>query len=375
MTIVLNEHEWAEEMVMNHSLGKKPFETLCRVARYYLDNGMSKRDTRRALETFLVQSDPTVSIPKWSDSINSALTRASKYPAIDIEEIVISKPEMRRIDSLGGKQVQRLAFTLLCLAKYWNIVSNRSDGWINNKDFDIMRMANVKTSIKRQSLMFFNLREAGMIEFSRKVDNTNVRVTFIESGEPALRVTDFRNLGYQYMMYHGGQYFVCANCGITEKLENPNKGRKQKYCKSCASEAILQRRVNYSMRRSGVSEKRKKQYTVYMHEFPNGNVYIGTTSQDLKDRWKNGAGYRGSSVGNAIQKYGWENLRHYILFEGLDREASKRVESYLVGRYKSYLPQYGYNVVDKTGSGQQFDDEVPAMNKIEVDGNGLKLCC
>lgn len=376
MTIVLNEHDWAEDMILNHSLGKKPFETLRRVARYYLDDGMSKRNARKALERFLTQSDPTVSIPKWSGSISSALIMAQKYPAIDIEEIVVTKPEMRKIDAISGKQTKRLAFTLLCLSKYWNIVAGRSDGWVNNKDCDIMRMANIKTSIKRQSLMYFNLKEFGMIEFSRKVDNTNVRVTFIEDGEPALKITDFRNLGYQYMMFHGGPYFVCANCGITEKIENPNKGkgRWQKYCKSCAAEAILQRRVNYAMNRTNTADKKKKLYTVYMHEFPNGNVYIGKTSQPLKDRWKNGAGYRGSIVGEAIQKFGWENVRHYILFQGSERETSRRVESYWVGRYKSYLPQYGYNIVDRSGYSLAGDDVIQAMSKTEVDGNGAPYC-
>ena len=33
-------------------------------------------------------------------------------------------------------------------------------------------------------------------------------------------------------------------------------------------------------------------YTVYMHRFPNGKVYIGMTSKKPEDRWKRGSGYR-----------------------------------------------------------------------------------
>lgn len=29
-------------------------------------------------------------------------------------------------------------------------------------------------------------------------------------------------------------------------------------------------------------------YTVYMHRFPNGKVYIGMTSKKPEDRWKRG---------------------------------------------------------------------------------------
>lgn len=34
MSIVLNEYDWAEKMIANHDLGKKPIETLSRVSKY-----------------------------------------------------------------------------------------------------------------------------------------------------------------------------------------------------------------------------------------------------------------------------------------------------------------------------------------------------
>lgn len=251
MTIVLNEHEWAKEMIASRSLGKKPFETLSRVAKYYIDKNYPKKEVRKMLDTFLIQCEPNASLPKWSDTIDYALERALKYKAIKIDYIEISKQEMKAIDSLGGKQLRRLAFTLLCLAKYWDIINPQGDHWVNNKDCDIMRIANINTSIKRQSLMYHTLNAAGMIQFSKKVDNTNVRVCFIEDGEVAMRISDFRNLGYQYLKYHGEPYFECQNCGITtryDKPDNKNSLSKQKYCRSCAAEINIQQIVNSVMR-------------------------------------------------------------------------------------------------------------------------------
>ena len=251
MTIVLNEHEWAKEKLETRTLGQKPFETLSRVARYYLDHDYGKKDTRKAIEQFLLQCEPTASIPKWSDTLELALNRALKYDAIQIDNIHITAPEIARIDALEGKQVRRLAFTLLCLAKYWNIVNPNCDSWVNNKDSDIMSMANIKTSIKRQSLMYYTLNELGLIQFSRRVDNTNVRVCFIEDGDVVMTVSDFRNLGYQYLKYHGEPYFECVNCGLTTKINNPqnkNSAWKQKYCQNCAVEIDIQQRVNSVMR-------------------------------------------------------------------------------------------------------------------------------
>ena len=247
MTIVLNEHDWARECIETRTLGKKPFETLCRVAKYYLDKDYGKKETRKAIEQFLLQCEPTASLPKWADTLELALNRALKYDAIQIDSIEITAPEMARIDALEGKQIRRLAFTLLCLAKYWNLVNPNCDSWVNNKDSEIMRMANINTSIKRQSLMYYNLNELGMVQFSRRVDNTNVKVCFIEDGETVMTITDFRNLGYQYLKYRGEPYFECANCGLVIK-QNTSAGRKLKYCRECAAEVHTQQMVNSVMR-------------------------------------------------------------------------------------------------------------------------------
>lgn len=371
MTIVLNEHEWAEEMITSRSLGKKPFETLCRVARYYLDNGLSKREVRKMLDTFLIQCDPTASLPKWADSLDKAISLACKYPAVAIDFIDISKAEIDTIDAIAGKQQRRLAFTLLCLAKYWNAINPRCDSWVNNKDSDIMRLANINTSIKRQSLMYANLADAGLISFSKKVDNTNVRVCFVEDGETALKITDFRNLGYQYMMYHGEPYFVCKNCGIAARIDSPVKGKCQKYCKECAAQISVQQKINSVMRQRGVTGRKHddKSYTVYMHEFPDGKVYIGMTSMPLSSRWRDGEGYKDMLVGSAIKKYGWESVRHYVLFTGLDRQSAQAVEMHMIRKKKAYDPKYGYNSADRSYA-KITNTTIPEFRQTEVDGVG-----
>lgn len=238
-------------MIATHSLGADPFETCRRVARYYIDNGMTKNKARKELEAFVRQCEPSAAITKWTRSLDIAVSQALQRKAVDVNSIDITKQEMGRIDALDGKQMQRLAFTLLCLAKYWDIANESADHWVNSKDSEIMKMANINTSIKRQSLMYYNLNAAGMVRFARPVDNTNVAVCFMEPGDIAMSVTDFRNLGYQYLKYHGGPYFECSNCGVTTKYihpDNKNSVWKQKYCKSCAAEIAIQQRVNYMMR-------------------------------------------------------------------------------------------------------------------------------
>lgn len=249
MSIVLNEYEWAERMINNHELGKKPIETLNRVAKYYLENKYSKREIRKLLDTFLTQCDPSASLVHWSETLDRVTKNAGKFPLIRLDGVDITKNELERIETLGGKQVRRLAFTLLCVAKYWDVVSESNNHWVNSPDKEIMQMANINTSIKRQSLMFAELREAGFIRFSKKIDNLNVQVLFMEPGETALHIQDFRNIGYQYLKYYGAPYFECVNCGITVKIQEPARGRRQKYCPSCAIELHTKQKVDSVMRK------------------------------------------------------------------------------------------------------------------------------
>lgn len=249
MSIVLNEYEWAERMINNHELGKKPIETLNRVAKYYLENKYSKREIRKMLDTFLTQCDPSASLVHWSDTLDKVAKNVGKFPLIRLDGVDITKNELERIETLGGKQVRRLAFTLLCVAKYWDVVSESNNHWVNSPDKEIMQMANINTSIKRQSLMFAELREAGFIKFSKKIDNLNVQVLFMEPGETALHIQDFRNIGYQYLKHYGAPYFECVNCGITVKIQEPARGRRQKYCPSCAIELHTKQKVDSVMRK------------------------------------------------------------------------------------------------------------------------------
>lgn len=86
----------------------------------------------------------------------------------------------------------------------------------------------------------------------------------------------------------------------------------------------------------------KKKYSVYEHVFPNGKRYIGISS-DPEHRWQNGNGYKTQKkVWNAIRHYGWENIEHNIIVEGLTREQASLIEQKLIAAYDAI--ENGYNV-------------------------------
>lgn len=75
----------------------------------------------------------------------------------------------------------------------------------------------------------------------------------------------------------------------------------------------------------------------------NGKVYIGITSQSLKDRWHNGKGYHGMLFERAINKYGWDGFEHIVVAEGLSKEEACTMEKELIAEYDATDNSKGYN--------------------------------
>lgn len=249
ISVILNEYEWAQDAIDEPDLSKHPVETLKLIARYYLDNGYDKKNVRELLEKYIITCDSNASIVLWDKAIDSAMKQASKRQAIMIDNIVVTKPEMDVINNIDSRQGQRLGLTLLCLAKYWDYCREDNNHWVTNKNSDIMAMANINTSIKRQGQLYRHLEELGLLFFPVRVDAISMQVLFVEDGDPELLIHDFRNIGYQYLKYKGEPFFECQECGLVTKVKNPGNGRPPKYCPACAAKIRTQQNVNSVMRR------------------------------------------------------------------------------------------------------------------------------
>lgn len=94
-----------------------------------------------------------------------------------------------------------------------------------------------------------------------------------------------------------------------------------------------------------------KTYVVYSHTSPSNKKYIGITRQIPTKRWANGNGYKNNKYfSKAIEKYGWNNIKHEILFEGLSHDEACNKEIELIARYNTTNKDYGYNIT-KGGEG------------------------
>ena len=116
-------------------------------------------------------------------------------------------------------------------------------------------------------------------------------------------------------------------------------------------------------------------YVVYKHTCPNGKVYIGITGRDPLKRWCNGNGYKHNAhFTSAVNKYGWENIKHEILHDGLDEKTACKYEKELIDSHNSTDRRFGYNRSiggELSALGVKMTEE--AKDKIRKKRTGIKL--
>ena len=116
-----------------------------------------------------------------------------------------------------------------------------------------------------------------------------------------------------------------------------------------------------------------KTYHIYKHTSPSGKVYIGKTCYKRPHwRWKkNGEGYKGCPFFyRAIQKYGWNNIKHEILYNGLTYEEAFYKEIELIKYYKEL--NISYNCTDG-GEGTRIKHSEEWNRHVSEGKKGKKM--
>lgn len=115
----------------------------------------------------------------------------------------------------------------------------------------------------------------------------------------------------------------------------------------------------------------EKAYKVYVHVSPSNKRYVGITSQPVEKRWRNGQGYfRNPHFTKAINKYGWVNFQHIIVYEGLTKEQAEEIEKTLIAKYQADNKLYGYNIKSGGDSNGRHSEESKLLMSINRKGKG-----
>lgn len=118
-------------------------------------------------------------------------------------------------------------------------------------------------------------------------------------------------------------------------------------------------------------------YTVYIHiNKSNNKCYIGMTKVDTNQRWgKDGIKYFGQVFYNAIEKYGWNDFEHIIVFENKTQEEAEYLERLFIKVLLSNNRIYGYNIENGGNSvGTMSEETKEKISKSKI-GKTKKVVC
>lgn len=234
MPVVLNETKQAEYIIDKGEVGTKPTSTLFLLGKYYRQKeNLDKEQTVNKLNEFMVANYKNYNSALWEEAIEDIAKKANKYPLREINSIGITQSELDKIAELHNVKYEKLLFTMLCYAKLYNTISENNNGWVNTEIQELYRIARVTVKYRKDKFLFLNdIEGTGLISFSNKNDNLNLKVNFFDmDGESVLEISDFRELGYEYLNYIGdGKFIRCSECNrlIRKKTNN------QLYCTECA---------------------------------------------------------------------------------------------------------------------------------------------
>lgn len=230
--MVLNEKEYAIKVLETHHLTEDITSTLFILAKYY--HQILNYETTiiiEKLDNFMCKVYMDYNKVSWLKLFERSIKSAQKYKLIEVDYIPITENELSTIKMIPSEQEKRVVFSMLCFAKYYNLVNSENNGWVNTDSKIIFKASHVQKDIEEQDRIYCKLKENGYITISKKISTLNRRITFIDDkSKIILKITDLRDLGYEYLYYSGANYIRCAQCG---RLTKNNAKNNKKYCAAC----------------------------------------------------------------------------------------------------------------------------------------------
>lgn len=255
MIFVMNERKYAEKIINGKDYGNKKnyLYTTNVLAKYYISIGYSKSEIKNILKKLIRERNSCVSDKSIEFWVKKSLEISDTHPLYEIDNIVITKPEIEKIRAIHSEKfkdcrIQKLAFALLCLAKFGN-ARGIKDYWVNVNQKRIFNIANVKgLTLDRQCLLINELYKSGYIDINPKIESQSIKVLGVLSGDAEIFVDDINEAGMVYEeKFFGKKYTKCQKCGKMVAITN---GRNM-YCNQCAVD-INRYKTRERMKKIGV---------------------------------------------------------------------------------------------------------------------------
>lgn len=237
MDLILNEKQYVENMLELGNCNSKDLgASIALLTRYMYQEEYTQKEIYSGIEEFATKVDSEFDINTWYSFIDRCISKAKKRDLLKIDYIPITQKELDTIKELKNPARERLAFTLLVIAKFNNLKSETNNNWINYSMDVFFKLARVTCKVDERPNMLYDLKEAGLLEVSKKITHFNIRVTFVDNeSDPVLKITDMRELGYQYQELGAKSKIKrCKRCGKPYKVKS-SKARSP-FCSDCQNQ-------------------------------------------------------------------------------------------------------------------------------------------
>lgn len=260
--IIMNDVRYIENYLSgNYILSKKEYPSFLYKYALYLRDKKNKNDITAAkeLESFAERNFIDYSKSAWSNYLENLIGElficVNNHKLCECNEIIITKNEYDKISSLNNQVHEKLMFTLLCLAKFFNYKHNNNKCWVSGlSSSEIFSLANINAPKEKREIKIGELHSMDLILFNNRVDNLDIKVNIVDdSDEVFCKVDRLTNLGNQYMLLQKNKkYKRCETCGDVIFVRSNSK----RYCKKCADISVKKIKKRYSkISQNGQSEK------------------------------------------------------------------------------------------------------------------------
>ena len=227
----------------NYANQENPEETIRDLARYnYHVLNMKKEDNYDAILDYMTINCNDFYEEKYFKIIYRNIASAKKYKFRSVSPVKITRTELDKITSLNDIRKEKIAFTLLAVAKYYNNVSCDNNNRLYISMSDLFKLARVAIPCKeRAGYLHFAYQDGILVEHTFVGTNLKVVGFVDDNSETAMELgeDDYKELAYSYLNYKNGGYKRCKGCGRLFKMHRGSPGRL--YCKECGQKDDLSR--------------------------------------------------------------------------------------------------------------------------------------
>lgn len=250
--MILNEEKYAKDILLGKNKEvKSAIKKIGYITRYNAQIlGKSDDENYQSTVQWMIKHQNNFDESSYSNAILNAIKGSKKWSLYKIDNIVITKNELKTIKSLQNIREEKVLFVLLCMAKQQAVSIGFTDGLVKYSIVDLCRMARISVPADDREYILHDILVKGLISCPKKNDTKCLKVNFIDNNseqELVLNEIDCQELAYVYLKWKDGKGFKrCRLCGrlikskgskdICPYCEQSSQDNKHIWCIDCGEE-------------------------------------------------------------------------------------------------------------------------------------------